>query len=370
MTERRQADTAATTLQALGRATPVVTLFLMPAIIAELLYGSTPITNLRPLVPEILVYGSAALLIRELVRRRGGGWLAIALLGIAFGVAEECVILQTSLLPGLFGMDPQHVYGRALGVNWVYLVFLVGYETVWAIVLPIQLVEVIFPDRRDGAWLDGRGLAAATILFVIGSAAAWYLWTHVALQRFPAAQGYRVPVLTVALALATIAVLMAPALGRRRSAHVSQVAERRAPRPWLVGVTAFLLGLAWLVLTVTAFGVAPSLNPVIPILLALALAGGTVLLVRRWARGSDWRDGHRLALVFGAMVASMLMGFPVAGVLGGPVAAVGKLVLNLVVPALLAVLAFQTRRRWRSGAGAIVRPSGQSLPQPAGDLRQ
>lgn len=66
-----------------------MTLFLLPAIIAELLYGSTPITNLTPLVPEILVYGSAALLIRELVRRRGTGWLGIVLLGIAFAVAQE-----------------------------------------------------------------------------------------------------------------------------------------------------------------------------------------------------------------------------------------------------------------------------------------
>ena len=271
-----------------------MTLFLLPAIIAELLYGSTPITNLTPLVPEILVYGSAALLIRELVRRRGTGWLGIVLLGIALAVAQECVILQTSLLPGLFGMDPEHVYGRALGVNWVYLVFLVGYETVWAIAMPIQLVEVIFPDRRDGAWLDGRGLAAASILFIIGSAATWYLWSHVALQRFPAAQGYRSPVLTVALALVVIAVVMALALVRRRSAHAPQVADWRAPRPWLVGVIAFLLGLVWLALTLTAFDVAPSLNPVIPILLAAALAGGAVLLVRRWARRSDWRDSHRI----------------------------------------------------------------------------
>lgn len=157
--------------------------------------------------------------------------------------------------------------------------------------MPIQLVEAIFPDRRDGAWLDGRGLAAASILFIIGSAATWYLWSHVALQRFPAAQGYRSPVLAVALAVAVIAVLMALALVRRRSAHAPQVAERRAPRPWLVGVIAFLLGLVWLALTLTAFDVAPSLNSVIPILLAAALAGGAVLLVRRWARRSEQPPG-------------------------------------------------------------------------------
>ena len=98
MTDHSRAGTPAATLDAWGRAAPIMTLFLLPAIIAELLYGSTPITNLTPLVPEILVYGSAALLIRELVRRRGTGWLGIVLLGIAFAVAEECVIVQTSLL--------------------------------------------------------------------------------------------------------------------------------------------------------------------------------------------------------------------------------------------------------------------------------
>lgn len=359
MTEHRPAATATATPKAWRRAAPVLTLFLMPAIVAELLYGSTPITNPTPLVPEILVYGSAALLIRELVRRRGSSWVAIVLLGMAFAVAEECVILQTSLLPGLFGMDPQHVYGRALGVNWVYLLFLVGYETVWAIVLPIQLVEVIFPDRRDDTWLDGRGLALATTLFVIGSAAAWYSWTHNALQRFPAAQGYRAPVLTVAVALATVAVLMALALVPRWSVRAPRVAARRALRPWLLAMTAFLLGLVWLVLTVTALGVAPSLNPVIPILVALAWAGGTCVLVRRWARASDWRDGHRLALAFGALVASMLEGFLVVGPLGGPVAAVGKLVLNLVGLALLLALAWQTRRRSRT---AVEAASGLGAP--------
>ena len=152
---------------------------------------------------------------------------------------------------------------------------------------------------------------------------------------------------------------MALALVRRRSAHAPRVAEWRAPRPWLVGVIAFLLGLVWLVLTLTAFDVAPSLNPVIPILLAAAWAGGAVLLVRRWARRSDWQDSHRVALVSGAMVASMLIGFPVAGVLGGPVAVIGKLVLNLIALALLAALAVQTRRRWRSAALA---PSGLGMP--------
>ena len=49
MTEQSRADTTAATLQTWGRAAPIVTLFIVPAIITELLYGSTPITNLAPL---------------------------------------------------------------------------------------------------------------------------------------------------------------------------------------------------------------------------------------------------------------------------------------------------------------------------------
>lgn len=55
---------------------------------------------------------------------------------------------------------------------------------------------------------------------------------------------------------------------------------------------------------------------------------------------------------------------------GEPVPAVGKLALNLVAAALLAVLASQTRRRWRSTAGATGRASGQSRPRAAWDPRQ
>jgi len=193
---------------------------------------------------------------------------------------------------------------------------------------------------------------------LVPHAAAWYLWTQVALQRFPAAQGYRAPVLTVTLALVAIAVLAALALARRRSAGRPELPERRAPRPWVLGLAAFALGLVWLVLDVTALGVAPSLNPVIPILVALAWGGGTALLVRRWARGSDWRDGHRVALVSGALVASMLEGFLLVGALGGPVAVIGKLVLNVAALTLLVALVRRTRRRPHPAEV----PSGQGAP--------
>src|SRR3981081_2716453 len=106
-------------LPAQRRVAPIIALLVLPPIIGEFLFGSTHLTTFFLLLPQIGVYGCGALLIRDLVRRQRKGWRAILLLGIAFAIVEECVILQTSLSP-LFAADQEHIYGRALGVSWVY----------------------------------------------------------------------------------------------------------------------------------------------------------------------------------------------------------------------------------------------------------
>jgi hypothetical protein len=114
------------------RAAPILTLLLLSPLVAEVLFGATHITTLFIFVPQIDTRGCGTLIIRYLVRRYHRGWMAVVLLGIAFVMAEECVIQQTSLAP-LVGVDPDHAYGRALGVNWVYLLWALGYESIWAV---------------------------------------------------------------------------------------------------------------------------------------------------------------------------------------------------------------------------------------------
>ena len=175
------------------RAAPVVALLLLSPVIGEVLFGATRISTLFVLIPQIGTWGCASLLIRDLVRRRHGGWLAILLLGIALAVAEECVIQQTSLAP-LVGADPHHLYGRALGVNWVYFLWALGYESVWIVVLPVQFTELIFPARRDEPWLGTRGLVISALAFALASFVAWYSWTQVFLPKFFPELVYDVPV--------------------------------------------------------------------------------------------------------------------------------------------------------------------------------
>src|SRR5690349_6972419 len=103
----------------LACAMPAVTLLLLSPIIAEVLLGSIALSTIVFVVPEIGIWGCGALMIRALVRSRNRGWISILLLGIALALAEECVIQQTSLAP-LPWLNPQQLYGRAFGVNWVY----------------------------------------------------------------------------------------------------------------------------------------------------------------------------------------------------------------------------------------------------------
>src|SRR5215213_2294641 len=103
---------------------------LAPAV-AEVLFGATPITNPGAMLPDVAVYGCGALLIREVARRRGLGWSSILVLGVAFGIVEEGLALESLFNPSLFNAGD--LGGRALGINWVWAQWTLGYHTVWSI---------------------------------------------------------------------------------------------------------------------------------------------------------------------------------------------------------------------------------------------
>jgi ABC-type uncharacterized transport system permease subunit len=126
----------------------VATLIFLSPVLTELLAGILHVSTIWLLVPEMAVYGLAAVLAREVTRRFHRGWGTILLMGIAFAVAEECVILQTSLTPQFFpgGISS---FGWAAGVQWIYLTAMLGYESIYAIVVSIALTELLFPARRD-----------------------------------------------------------------------------------------------------------------------------------------------------------------------------------------------------------------------------
>jgi hypothetical protein len=67
---------------------PVLLLLVIAPLVAEFLLGDVALASLPALVLFIPLYGGGAVLIREVVRHRGGGWPAIVVLAAAYGVVE------------------------------------------------------------------------------------------------------------------------------------------------------------------------------------------------------------------------------------------------------------------------------------------
>ncbi|HSB02215.1 MAG TPA: hypothetical protein VLE49_16315, partial [Anaerolineales bacterium] len=78
---------------------PVLTLFILSPLVAEVLFGATPLSRLGALLVVAPLYGGGAVLVRELARRRGPGWGRIFLLGAAYGIIEEGLAIQSIFNP-------------------------------------------------------------------------------------------------------------------------------------------------------------------------------------------------------------------------------------------------------------------------------
>jgi MFS family permease len=332
---------------------PLATLIFLSPVLVELLPGIIRVSFLWLLVPEMAVYGVAAVLIREAARRLHRGWATILLLGIAYAVAEECLILQTSLTPQFFPASTSS-FGWAVGVQWIYLVAMLGYESVYAIVLPIALTELLFPDRRDDPWLSQRGIVIALVVFLLGCASVWWFWTHVGLYETMRAYGYgdlvqrpyQIPLLNIGLALVAIVVFIALGLGLPRPAE--KPATKHAWSPWILGLIAFIFGLFWWVMVGLPYipaSVFRGASPLIPIVIGLIWAMLAMVVISSLSSNrKGWQDRHRLALIFGAELASMIGGTLV--ILAAPrVDKIGKLVLDLIALILFVALAWLLRKR-------------------------
>src|SRR5579864_1301089 len=81
-------------------------------VIAEVLSGSTTLSRIKTLPIQFILYGSAAILIREVSRRLNAGWPTIILLGLAFGLTLEGLVLQSVFNPVFLGNDI--AFGRSL----------------------------------------------------------------------------------------------------------------------------------------------------------------------------------------------------------------------------------------------------------------
>jgi len=320
-----------------GRGRPVVLLLLLAPLIAEVLWGTTTVTESAGYVAQIGLYGGAAVLIREVVRRWGGGWPSILLLGAAYGAIEEGLLEPTWFTPAL----QSHPYGVAFGVFWTYAAFNMGYHAVFSIAIPILLTELAFPAWRDRPWLGRAGLSVVGAVYAVNAAGIGLLWYtvlqqstfHVPARMHPAQQG------------ATVALIFALIAAARLAARARTFTPGGPPPPSaaeLAGAAALGAG-AWFGLLLLS-GSGPHLRWLpfpVPIAIAVAEVALAAWSLRRWSARTDLQV---LAVCFSALTVQMAAGFGVTG-LDGLVNIVGKAILNVLAVGLLAWFWLRLRRR-------------------------
>jgi hypothetical protein len=357
MNTTTSSDAAASPPSRLKCAAPVILLLLLSPIIGEVLSGATRLSYIFVLVPQVMVWGCGALIIRELTRRWQGGIATMVLLGLALAVAEEFIIQQTSLAP-LPWLTTQVAYGRLWDVNWIYFLYMLGYETVWVVLVPILVVELLLPQRRSEPWLRTRGLVIAGSVFVLGAFIAWFLWVKQARTQVFNMPDYQPPGLTLLLGLLAIASLVFAAYAVRAS-RPQRRPNRSTPRPLFAGVAAIAFGLPWYVLIVLVFVPTPAVPFWAWMIAGTAWAIAAYRVLGNWAQRPGWGAMHGWALAFGALVVNMGGGY-LGSNYWAPVDLYGKIVMN----AIAIVCMFALARRIRTTIARRVAPARETSPAP------
>ncbi len=316
---------------------PAAGLFLIAPIVAEFLHGNLPATLLWLLLFLAPLYGGAAVVIREVSRRRRGGWPMIITLSTAFALVEEGLTTQSLFNPDYADanlLEPAAI--PVLGIGGWWTIFVVVLHVV-SLGVSIALIEALVPERAAVAWLGGRGLGIAIGLFVVGAV----LTTAITLAEDPYVAA---PAQLLGVAVAVILLVdgrAAPQLAPEPPKSVSSLLDRTRPTPGsgkvgVIGGALIATYLASIIALEAAHWAALALEVVAVAVLAIAL--------RRWSRRCGWSLRHVLAAATGAATAYACFGLltppvvdsdPVADLVCNALVAGAVLWLCLVGPAAL-----------------------------------
>lgn len=306
---------------------PVVGLLFLAPWIGEYLLGNVPLGGLVAIPFLVPLYGGGALLIRETVRRSGRGYPAILVQGLAYGVIEAGLVDQSLFNSSFQGHDFHTVtYIPWLGTGAFHAMAFIFGHAIWSIAIPIVIVELLTLKRRTTPWLGGKGLAATAALYLFG---CWIIFQE--LQRtegFLASPGQCIG----AAALALVLIVLAFSCKERPAASSS----RRAPKPWIVGASTFVL--------VNAFFFRP--ENWLGVVLGLVFLGAAAMLLRGWSRREGWSPWHQYAVVAATLPTYMFAGFVLTAVIrpDDMMAWIGNIIFACAAAALLVLVARRIRK--------------------------
>ena len=148
----------------MGKASLIVFLLFVPAMVAELLTGSAPPARFFSplwLLIFVLQYGCSGLLIREARARWNLQW-GVLFLAVAYAIAEEGLTTKAFFNPKWMGAGQLSGYGMYWGVQWVWTLGVVYGHATASVLVPLAMAEHLWPQYRRTAILGKYGVLLAS----------------------------------------------------------------------------------------------------------------------------------------------------------------------------------------------------------------
>jgi hypothetical protein len=336
---------------------------LLSPIVGEMISGSTPpLLFVQPFALVFLpaMYGAWALLTHEIIARRRLSWGSALLLGAAFGVFQEALVVQT-WFNYISPQSPSHVggtYGLVAGTSLNWALNLTIYHSIVSITVPLLLIAVIFPRRAPLPWLGPKRIALVTLWMLLLCGA---LAINAAFNQF-VKDGYTgPPLISYLLAAALMLLLILLGVFARFPAPRPNLAKR-APRLWTVR----LICCGYMILFFAFSVVLPAtgIPAVVTMALTLLLFASALWRVRSWSARAGWNERHLLSVAIGVILYFTFLWGPLIEFGLQLPARAGMTVMNLLIVVALLIFDQRLKRRLarQTQAEATPLPTGFTAP--------
>jgi hypothetical protein len=325
--------------------TVLLALYFLSPLMAEILSGSTPpLLFIQPfgLIFVPLLYGSSAILIREILARRGLGWGNALVLGAAFGVFQEALVVQTWY--NFFAKSsPSHsngLYGVWLGTNWVWALNLTIYHAVISITLPLIWLTLLFPKRALLApGLRRRGIILFLLWLIVPCS---LLALQVAKVQY-SNEGYHGPPVSgyIIGGALVVGLVLIGSLVRIPAPRWNPGAG--APGVWTVRLTMFGLTTVFFLLDFVL--PATKIPPPLTMAISVGIFSFGLWRMASWSARGGWNARHWLALVMGLLGWYLLIWGPLVEFAFRLPLREGLTLANLIVMIVLFVFDWRLKRR-------------------------
>jgi len=307
-------------------------LALLSPIIAELLSGSSPpLEFFFPTSFALLMglYGAGVLVVRELSVIWNRGWMSIIVLGAAYGILEEGVAIKSFFDPFWMDLGGLGEYGRFLGTNWVWAVWLTIFHSMISITLPILILWLLYPNLR-GVRLTNFSQFGTVLVVLLLDVAICTLFLNAYVPFIP----------VYAFAIATVFGLTYFAKHIPKGFMMPHETDPTWS-PLKFGILGFLM--IFLDFMVAGAFSESEVPPVVPVILMLVISAFAIVSIRDFMGRTNNRP-HVAALISGPLAFFVVLG--VALELNG--------ILGMSVVALLTALFIIDLNRWARGKKVLV----------------